>query len=147
MIMQALWFGLGIVTAALFLWYARGHTAQDEKSILGAGLVIAALVYVGFAALWGNPTWLAIELMGVLMYGLFYFLAQRGSAYWLAAGWAAHPLWDVLLHLVGKGHTIAPEWYVIACISFDLLVAAYIVSQVGIWSESNTTTQPLQNKI
>ena len=51
-----------------------------------------------------------IELIGIPIYGLFYWLAQRYSFYWLTAGWAAHSLWDT-----------------ITCISFDLFVAAYIV--------------------
>jgi hypothetical protein len=45
---------------------------------------------------------------------------------WLAAGWALHPIWDAALHLQGSGAAHAPEWYVVACISFDLPVAAYI---------------------
>ena len=47
-------------------------------------------------------------------------------AYWLAAGWAIHPLWDVVLHYLGAGHAFAPEAWAISCVSFDLLVAAYI---------------------
>ncbi len=44
----------------------------------------------------------------------------------LAAGWALHPIWDAGLHLQGSGATHAPEWYVVACISFDLLIASFI---------------------
>ena len=34
---------------------------------------------------------------------------------------------DAGLHLRGAGAGHAPEWYVLACLSFDLLVAAYVV--------------------
>ena len=54
-------------------------------------------------------------------------LGVRRSPLWLAAGWALHPLWDIALHYVGPGHAFAPETYTIACLSYDLLVAAYIV--------------------
>jgi len=59
-------------------------------------------------------------------------LGLRGSPYWLAAGWALHPLWDVGLHYIGPGHSFAPMTYAIACISFDLVVAAYIAIAYGL---------------
>ena len=49
-----------------------------------------------------------------------------GSIWWIVAGWALHPLWDVGLHFLGPGRSFAPETYTIACLGFDLLVAAYI---------------------
>ena len=61
-----------------------------------------------------------------LSLGAFALLGLRGSPYWLAGGWAIHPIWDVVLHFVGAGHTFAPETWTIPCASFDLLVAAYI---------------------
>ena len=54
---------------------------------------------------------------------------MRGSPSWLAFGWALHPAWDAGLHLHGYGASFAPEWYVLACISFDLLVAGYIAAR------------------
>jgi hypothetical protein len=50
----------------------------------------------------------------------------RGSPYWLALGYLLHPLWDFGVHHIGPGWTFAPPPYVIACISFDWVVAAYI---------------------
>jgi hypothetical protein len=44
-----------------------------------------------------------------------------------------HPVWDILLHYVGPGHTFAPETYTIPCITFDLGVAAYIAVAYGIF--------------
>jgi hypothetical protein len=52
-------------------------------------------------------------------------LGLRGSPMWLAAGWALHPVWDIALHYFGPGRAVAPETYAIACLSYDLLVAAY----------------------
>lgn len=37
-----------------------------------------------------------------------------------------HPLWDAALQLFGGAATFTPEWYVIACISFDVLVGVFI---------------------
>jgi hypothetical protein len=36
-------------------------------------------------------------------------------------------VWDVAVHYAGPGHAFAPDAYAITCLSFDLLVAAYIV--------------------
>lgn len=50
----------------------------------------------------------------------------RGSPLWIAAGWALHPVWDVALHYAGPGRAFAPDSYTVTCLSFDLLVAAYV---------------------
>lgn len=120
------WLLLGFVLATPLLIYARSRGGKAELNILGIALVIAAIIYPGFAVVWGDSEWIIIELIGVPLYSLFYWLAFR-QPLWLAAGWLLHPLWDVLLHLNGPGNNIAPEWYATACISFDLLVATYIV--------------------
>lgn len=138
MILQSLWFGLGLLAAALYLVYARSQDSYTESLILRSGLIVAALIYVGFAAVWGNGTWMFIEIAGIAIYGLFVLLAVRFSAIWLAIGWAAHSIWDVLLHLLGLGHAIAPEWYVVACLSFDLLVAAYILTRLNEWKPTGS---------
>ena len=54
-------------------------------------------------------------------------IGWRGSAKWLGLGWAVHPVWDFGLHHLGPGHGIGPWTYAIACISFDWVVAAYIL--------------------
>ena len=45
----------------------------------------------------------------------------------MALGWSMHVIWDVGLHLMGPGHHVAPEWYAVACLSFGLVVAGYII--------------------
>jgi hypothetical protein len=32
-----------------------------------------------------------------------------------------------VIHSLGFGSVFAPQWYVFACVSFDLLVAGYVV--------------------
>ena len=66
------------------------------------------------------------ELVGVAIFGGVALLGLRGSLWWIVAAWALHPLWDVGLHYLGPGRSFAPETYTIACLSFDLLVAAYV---------------------
>ena len=106
------------------------------RSLLVIFLFIAAGAYFGFAFLGRElvgtgQIWVPVELLQVVVFGTMALLGLRGSPYWLAAGWALHPFWDVLLHYVGPGHSFTPWAYAIACVSFDWLVAIYIVFAYG----------------
>jgi hypothetical protein len=103
------------------------------RSLLVVFLFAAAGAYFGFALLAApGPIWVLAELVQVIIFGAIALLGLRGSPWWLAAGWAMHPLWDVVLHYVGPGHSFAPITYTIPCLSFDLLVAAYIAIAYGL---------------
>ena len=103
------------------------------RSLLVVFLFAAAGAYFGFALLAApGPIWVLAELVQVISFGAIALLGLRGSPWWLAAGWALHPLWDVVLHYVGPGHSFAPITYTIPCLSFDLLVAAYIAIAYGL---------------
>ena len=128
-----LYLGLGLGTGFLFLCYVKVYGRNRERRLFSSALLIAALIYVGFALLFGNMRWLLIELLGVPAYFIFAFAAARFSVYWLALGWALHPLWDAPLHLMGSGTAVVPEWYAVACISFDLLLAVYILKNAAHW--------------
>ncbi|HRW07099.1 MAG TPA: hypothetical protein P5121_18475 [Caldilineaceae bacterium] len=131
--LYTIWLLIGILLATFFLWVARSRGLQREPMILALGLIVAAIIYVGFALVWGNTQWVAIEIGGLLLYTVFVLLAQRHNLVWLAVGWAVHPLWDIGLHWLGQGHTVAPEWYIFACLSFDLVVAGYMVTRLNRW--------------
>jgi hypothetical protein len=107
------------------------------RSVLVIFLFIAAGAYFGFATsgrevLGTGQVWMLVELVQVVGFGTLALLGLRGSPYWLAAGWALHPFWDVVLHYVGPGHPFTPWTYAIACVSFDWLVALYIVIAYGV---------------
>lgn len=122
--MSAVQILLGAVLAVPLLLWARSRRGEDR--IWALGLVVAALIYVGFAlAGRAGAGSLIAELVGVAAFAAVAWLGVRRSALWLAAGWAVHVGWDLLLHpLTGPGY--APVWYVRACIGFDLVVAAWI---------------------
>jgi hypothetical protein len=106
------------------------------RSVLVIFLFIAAGAYFGFATVGREvvntqPIWMLVELAQVVVFGTLALLGLRGSPYWLAAGWALHPLWDLVVHYIGPGHSFTPWAYAIACISFDWLVAIYIVIAYG----------------
>jgi len=119
------------------------------RALLAIVLVIAGGAYVGFAVA-GNASglWFLAELVQAVALGAFALLGLRGSPYWLAAGWAIHPLWDVVLHYLGAGHAFAPEAWAISCVSFDLLVAAYIAlaHRLGLTGRSRNQARPVPHR-
>lgn len=137
-----LWLLLGIVAAIFFVLLARRRGPRREPAFLALGLLVAAIIYIGFALVGGDVAWIAIEVGGLLGYAIFVWLAWHYSTLWLTAGWAAHPLWDLALHGFGPGHSVAPEWYVYACLSFDLIVAGYILASMGRWRTLSPTAIP-----
>src|ERR671938_318778 len=107
------------------------------RSVLVIFLFIAAGAYFGFATVGREVVdtqsiWMLVELAQVIVFGTLALLGLRGSPYWLAAGWALHPFWDFVVHYIGPGHPFTPWTYAIACISFDWLIAVYIVIVYGV---------------
>lgn len=116
----------GVIGGALFVGVAY-LLRPFTRPILAYVLILVAFAYVIFAAVAGQSAgWLALELLGVGIYGTLAILGLRGSAWWLAAAWALHPLWDIALHYVGPGAAFAPVWWTVPCLSWDLVTAAYI---------------------
>lgn len=111
------------IIAFLLSWFVRDIAG---RTLLATVLFAAAGAYFGFAF---NPTtpriWLLVELLQVIAFGVLGLYGWRGSPFWLALGWLLHPLWDFGMHHLGPGRSFAPLPYVIACISFDWVVAAY----------------------
>jgi hypothetical protein len=101
------------------------------RHILAVILVAAAAFYVLFAARAdAGSTWITVEVVGVALFGAMAIAGVRGSPWWLAAGWALHPIWDVALHYFGPGHSFAPASYAIACVSWDWITAGYIAYRI-----------------
>jgi uncharacterized membrane protein SirB2 len=120
---------LGVVLALLFIWFARTRGPQREPFIYSIGLIIAALFYVAFSVTGATTQWFMLELIGLVIFTIFAALGLRVSLWFLALGWASHVSWDVLLHLI-REQPFVPNWYPVACISFDLMVAGSIVAQL-----------------
>lgn len=116
---------LGVLLALPYVLHARGRPRPARP--FAVGLVVAALIPLGFAALVGDPPGLAVEAGGVILFGVVAAAGLRWSAQLLAAGWVAHVGWDLWLHPVAAAG-YAPWWYLALCIGFDLFVAGFIVA-------------------
>ena len=117
----------GFVLSLIAFVLARFVKDIAGRTLLATVLFAAAGAYFGFA--FNDYTaryWVLIELLQIIAFGTLGLYGWRGSPYWLALGYALHPLWDFGVHHLGTGRTFAPLPYVIACISFDWAVAAYI---------------------
>lgn len=117
---------IGFVLASIAVLIIRKIYPQKDHAFWRMGLLIAALIYVGFAVLGANWEHLPMELGGVLIYGLFAFLSKKYTLYYLAIGWLLHICWDVFLHR-GTTTPYVPDWYPGACIGFDVVIAGYIL--------------------
>jgi hypothetical protein len=116
---------IGIVLAAVFILLARTVARRGEMSVYALGLVVAALIYVGFALANGGAKDLRLEAWGLFSFSVAAFVSWRAWPMGLALAWAAHAAWDVLFHPIGQS-SHAPDWYPLVCVGFDLAVAGYI---------------------
>jgi hypothetical protein len=121
---------LGAMLGGLFAVAARGRRGRDESRVQAIGLVAAALVYVGFALADGTARWVAIEAIGLAVFGTVAWLGLRRSPRWLVAGWVAHVAWDVGLHLE-RWQPVVGDWYPLLCVGFDLVVAGFLLRSLS----------------
>ena len=116
----------GIVAAFGFNRYV-GARPKRAREFWILGLIVATLIYVVLAVVNGESTEaVLIESVGVLVFGAFILLSVVHHSWWLALGWLLHPVWDIALHHPMGDFTHAPEWYVWACLAFDLVVGVTI---------------------
>ncbi|MGB3542250.1 DUF6010 family protein [Rubrivirga sp.] len=121
-----LWLGLGVVLAIPYILAGR-RLGDGGTRWWMLGLIVAALVYVGFAvARSAPPMAIAFEAGGVFLYGAIAANGLRGDVRWIGAAWLLHPVWDIGLHHPG-GFAYAPTEYVLLCSTFDVVVGVYLL--------------------
>jgi hypothetical protein len=132
--MEVGWLALGAAGGALSIWLnamqaermADRMTDYEVRS-WAIFLLSAAIIYVGFALFNGaSNRWLAIELVGLAIYGLVAWNGVVRFAPLVGVGWLLHTLWDQLLH-PGGAPGYVPEWYPALCLGFDLFVGVALI--------------------
>jgi len=126
---------LGAVSSVVLITLARRLGPKPELRLYAISLFVAALIYVAFTARGATNAWLALEVAGLLAFTLLALLGLKVSALILAFAWAVHAAWDVLLHKLLTA-TFVPDWYPLTCLSFDLVLAIYLVGQAFLPVES-----------
>lgn len=126
-ILGALVFGMvGAVVLCGIAWLLPAERGLD---LLAVGLAVVGAVYLGSAL---NDGRLQLQLLEGGVAVVFLVLALVGLWYSplvLAAGWLLHAVWDSFHHPHPVGAPIAAHWYPLACLSFDVLVAAFLLIQ------------------
>ena len=118
------WLFAGALGGVMLIFVAR-KKAKKEIKILAGGLFIVALIYLLLSLITAPMRWVILDLAGVLLYGTFAWLALRHHVQWLGLGWLLHAGWDILHHASYVIPDVSPEWYAVACISFDGVVGVY----------------------
>ena len=121
---------IGAVLGVAFILGVRSLSADRANLVYAVGLIVTAVIYLVFAVAGGGSSgWLALEFLGVILYGALALAGLRGNTTALAIGWGGHAGWDVLLHTTGAGAAYTPQWYPWACVGFDLVVAIAILNR------------------
>src|SRR5918997_189504 len=99
----------GAVLSLLAFLLSKFVSDVAGRTLLATALFAAAGAYLGFAF---EQTllsiWVLVELLQCVAIGPLGLYGWRGSAKWLALGWALHPLWDFPLHYLGPGRSFTP---------------------------------------
>ncbi len=134
--MEVVWVALGAGAGALAIWLTAKEAARRRERFpryevwaWAAFLVVAALIYVGFALFNGAPMrWTLIELSGVAGYGLVAWVGAARVPQLVGVGWLLHVLWDVVLHPGGHPGFV-PSWYPPLCLGFDVYVGVALLAR------------------
>src|SRR6185436_11796007 len=112
----------GVVTLVLiYVARWRGDAGGFERGLLALFLAGMPVIYLArwlaFRPANLQPAWLAIELLGLGIFGLLAVLGLKRSPWFLAIGIVGHGIvWDV-------SHRTAPfmpSWYAIMCLLVDV---------------------------
>lgn len=116
---------LGVIAAGLLLFYIRKLPLRKKYHLLALCLFLAALVYVTFSLTTLNEVWITVEVVGLLLFLLFIWMAFHYSMWFVVLGWAAHIVWDVGIHPQETAPYV-PYWYAWICVGFDAVIAGFI---------------------
>lgn len=119
---------LGAAGGHLFAVVAR--RTDPSARLFAHALLVAAFVYVAFAMASMESAWLAVEIVGFLIFLGFAALGLKRTLSWLWIGWAVHILWDGVIHLIAETPFV-PAWYPAVCIGFDAVVAYHVFRMQG----------------
>jgi hypothetical protein len=79
-----------------------------------------------------STSWLGVELVGLLVYGVLALLGLKRSPWFLVVGIATHGIaWDAWHWLLGSPYV--PTWYAVGCLICDLGLSGYLAMRVPAW--------------
>jgi hypothetical protein len=116
---------IGIVVALVVFGFARFTRFDRDGAFYPTVLVVVAHYYVLFATIGGSSDALPVELLGMAAFVLVAVLGFKRSSWLVAAGLAAHGVFDVVHPHVVQNAGV-PEWWPAFCGAFDVGIAALL---------------------
>lgn len=99
-----------------------------NSTVLAAGLIAIAAIYVGFAVADGRPRVILVETGVAFAFVIVALAAITGSPWLLVAGLAGHGLKDLWQHRTG--FVANTRWWPPFCMVVDFVVAAVIAAEI-----------------
>jgi hypothetical protein len=113
--------GLGVAVGVSV--FARLVRLDRDRAFYPVVLIVVATYYELFAVMSGSTRTILLESLGVAAFTLIAVLGFKGSLWLVAAGLAAHGVFDFF-----HGHLIlnsgVPAWWPAFCGSYDVTAAA-----------------------
>ena len=113
--------GLALVVGA----FAMLTGLDRDRAFYATVLIVVASYYILFAAMAGSGPALAGESVALVLFAGLAVIGFRTSSWWIAAGLAAHGLFDFF-----RGGLIAnpgvPPWWPGFCMAFDVVAGAWV---------------------
>jgi hypothetical protein len=123
--------GAGALLAAPTLVLVSLLSRDTAFGFLAILLGMIASVYLGFALQDARIRTFQIEYVAIAAFAVLATIAlSENSAVLLALGYFGHGIWDVIHHPRGVDTTM-PWWYPPLCLSFDAVVAVYVLLRFG----------------
>jgi multisubunit Na+/H+ antiporter MnhF subunit len=131
---------MGVTLVLAFTRFVAGPPWLD-RVVLASFLAAMPVVYTWCAALRGDPSDLAMEWIGIVVFGGAALAGYRRWPWLIGAGIIAHGIgWD-LWHHARSGYV--PDWYSLGCLVSDLGVGGFalvhLADQGSVRSRASTT--------
>lgn len=115
---------VGTVFAAGLVVATKRFNLKARLSMTVLVFLLAVLTYVSLALVSGNILFVAVELVGLVLFIFIIGLGYIYSFWFIALGWLLHVLWDIGLRPDETAPYI-PQWYMWGCAGFDIVMALY----------------------
>lgn len=120
---------VGVVSALVYGGLLELAPRRWRLTLASVGLVVAALLYMGFAFVQGYGQ--VLHVVGGAPFVVAAVLARRHS-FVLGGAWIAHALWDALALTHGGP---APAWYPYWCGALDVAFGLYLMARARSWQD------------
>jgi hypothetical protein len=129
-------YAIGIIAAAAVGLLGSLAGFDKERSFYPVVLIVVASYYILFAAMAQSPEVLIAEVIPMLVFTLMAILGFRHTHWLVAAGLAAHGVFD-LVHGSAIANPGVPAWWPGFCLAFDITMAAYLAALLVFRSARN----------